>query len=47
MKVSRQTFARIVESGRKKAVEAIFKGAELEVKCCGNIRLEKTGGRKK
>ena len=47
MKVSRQTFARIVESGRKKAIEAIFKGAALEIKCCGNIKMEKAGRRKK
>ncbi len=43
MKVSRQTFARIVELGRKKAIEGIFKGAEIEVKCCGNIKMKKKG----
>lgn len=38
MKISRQTFARILKSGRKKIAEAILSGAVMEIRCCGNIK---------
>lgn len=35
MKISRQTFARIVESARKKTAAAILHGKALEISCHG------------
>ena len=41
MKVSRQTFGRIVESARKKTAGAIIFGRALSVSCCGPVEVRK------
>ena len=42
MNISRQTFARVVKSGRRKLSDAVVNGKIINISCCGPVNFKKS-----